>query len=73
MFYIIVISTNENVLKSFKDLSKDSITNCLIIFTNNLIVNENGGEFYKVKRFLPKQNEILYQLDLKVDLVYLFL
>lgn len=32
-----------------------------------LIVNENGGSFHKIKRFLPEQNEILYQLDLKID------
>ena len=32
-----------------------------------LIVNSKGGSFYKVKRFTPKQNEIFYQLDLKLD------
>ena len=32
-----------------------------------LIVNSEGGSFYKVKRFSPQQNEIFYQLDLKID------
>jgi hypothetical protein len=32
-----------------------------------LIVNSKGGSFYKVKRFSPQQNEIYYQLDLKID------
>jgi len=31
-----------------------------------LIVNSKGGSFYKVKAFSPHQNEILYQLDLKI-------
>jgi transglutaminase-like putative cysteine protease len=32
-----------------------------------LIINTEGGSFYKVKQFSPQQNEILYQLDLKMD------
>lgn len=32
-----------------------------------LIVNSKGGSFHQVKRFNPQQNEICYQLDLKVD------
>lgn len=32
-----------------------------------LIVNSKGGSFYEVKRFSPQQNEIYYQLDLKLD------
>lgn len=32
-----------------------------------LIANFDGGSFYKVKRFSPQQNEIYYQLDLKMD------
>lgn len=32
-----------------------------------LIVNSKGGSFYEVKRFSPQQNEICYQLDLKID------
>ena len=32
-----------------------------------LIVNSKGGSFYKVKGFSPEQNEIYYQLDLKLD------
>jgi hypothetical protein len=32
-----------------------------------LIVNDEGGSFYKVNAYDPKQNEISYQLDLKVD------
>jgi len=32
-----------------------------------LIVNANGGSFYDVKSFSPLQNEINYQLDLKLD------
>ncbi len=32
-----------------------------------LIVNSKGGLFYKVRRFSPQQNEIYYQLDLKLE------
>ncbi|MGH1383978.1 transglutaminase-like domain-containing protein [Kordia sp.] len=32
-----------------------------------LIVNPKGATFFKVERFSPQENEILYQLDLKVD------
>lgn len=32
-----------------------------------LIVNSEGGSFYDVKRYSPQQNEIHYQLDLKID------
>lgn len=32
-----------------------------------LIVNSKGGLFYDVKRYSPEQNEILYQLELKID------
>ncbi|AXG71006.1 transglutaminase-like superfamily protein [Kordia sp. SMS9] len=32
-----------------------------------LIVNPKGGTFYKVTPFSPQQNEIFYQLKLKVD------
>lgn len=32
-----------------------------------LIVNSNGGSFYKVNPFSPEQNEISYQLNLKID------
>ncbi|WP_400081195.1 transglutaminase domain-containing protein [Winogradskyella sp. R77965] len=32
-----------------------------------LIVNSKGGSFYEVKPFSPKQNEIYYQMDLKID------
>lgn len=32
-----------------------------------LIVNSKGGSFYKVDAFNPEQNEIFYQLELKID------
>ncbi|WP_229724647.1 transglutaminase-like domain-containing protein [Winogradskyella forsetii] len=32
-----------------------------------LIVNSEGGSFYKVNRFKPEQNIINYQLDLKIN------
>ncbi len=32
-----------------------------------LIINSKSGSFYEVKRFSPRQNEICYQLDLKID------
>ena len=32
-----------------------------------LIVNANGGSFYKVNGFSPQQNEIVYNLNLKID------
>ncbi len=32
-----------------------------------LIINSKGGSFYEIKRFDPQQNEIYYQLDLKID------
>lgn len=32
-----------------------------------LIVNSNGGSFYKVNGFSPQQNEIYYKLNLNID------
>ncbi|AXT19519.1 transglutaminase domain-containing protein [Flavobacteriaceae bacterium AU392] len=32
-----------------------------------LIINSNGGSFFEVKQFSPQENEIYYQMDLKID------
>lgn len=32
-----------------------------------LIINSKEGSFYKVKNFTPKQNEVSYEMDLKIE------